>query len=421
MLCFTISCGPSDPQESVAIAANPTATPVTPVIHQEIKKENGKDTAYFVDRITNLASLAVDYPNEKVILRSNGKAENDPQVADFLIKTETIENTTWKVIADEEGPGCISRIWFNDPLQGNIRIFLDQQEKPVIAASLANFFGGQYQMFIQPFVFNSQVVPNGGNISYFPIPFTKHCRILTDSLSHNSKYQISFRILSQDTTVHTYTPEMSTNLASVIANATGQISVSALARFIDTPKRTTSQKIPPQSRTLVQNVIGPAAIDFMEIQLDDYDLDVVSKIRLEIFWDAMNEPAVSCSLKDIFDDAGLQSGWNFYPLGHFNEEKYKCYYTQFYMPFKEKAQIFITNSTKKEISFRMNYHVSTDPVPESFLYFYAKETERTAPIGYFLFHVRFYRKRESCWDEMDNRRTTSCNPFLLPGRLKLFL
>ena len=393
-------------------------TPVPEITKDTIKK---KDIVYFMDRMTNLASLAEDHPDEKIILCSSFDPAKSMEKNNGFLKTEMIDNKPWNILVDENGPGCVSRIWINSKSEGNIRIILDQQEQPVVDTAISSFFSGQYQIFSQPYVFDNQELQCGGNISYLPIPFNKHCRILTDSLSKDFKYQIAIRKFSPDTDIVTYAPEKNNAIANDIANAKKPFEVNAVSRFQKISKKTNTVTLPPKSRQMVQSVIGPNAIDYLEMQLDNYDYAILNQIHLEIYWDNMSDAAVSCSLTDFFDDNGLNTSWNFYPMGRLNEEKYKCFYSQFYMPFKEKAQIFIENKNQAPLTLTLNYHTSPNPIPPSFLYFYAQAKERTMPAGYLFTMFDYTGKGNFIGTKWSTFARSSAGSVLLLGRQQLFL
>ena len=53
------------------------------------------------------------------------------------------------VLAEMDGPGCVVRIWSANPKDaGNIRIYLDGAEKPVIEAPLEALLGGKWKTTI---------------------------------------------------------------------------------------------------------------------------------------------------------------------------------------------------------------------------------------------------------------------------------
>ncbi len=49
------------------------------------------------------------------------------------------------VLAEMDGPGCVVRIWSANPKDaGNVRIYLDGSDKPVLEASLEKLLGGKW-------------------------------------------------------------------------------------------------------------------------------------------------------------------------------------------------------------------------------------------------------------------------------------
>jgi len=86
------------------------------------------------------------------------------------------------VLMEDEGPGCITKIWavcfyygLKNTTGGNINIYLDGNPEPVISTNFFKLVKGQ-DFVKAPFADEST---RAGNL-YLPIPYSKHCKITMD-------------------------------------------------------------------------------------------------------------------------------------------------------------------------------------------------------------------------------------------------
>ena len=99
------------------------------------------------------------------------------------------------VLADLKGPGAIVRFWstavYNKPdggltsePSGQLKIFIDDNPKPVIDEPFTDFFD-KHPPFTKPLTDHY----GAATISYFPIPYAKHCLVTLDK-PQDQFYQI---------------------------------------------------------------------------------------------------------------------------------------------------------------------------------------------------------------------------------------
>jgi hypothetical protein len=121
------------------------------------------------------------------------------------IRTEEINGTTEWVLMEDDGPGCITRLWavcfyygLGNTTGANIKVFLDGAAEPVIHTNFFRLVQGQD--FIKPPFADSTA--RAGNL-YFPIPYARHCKITMDQrVFYNI---INYRKYPQGTSVKTFT------------------------------------------------------------------------------------------------------------------------------------------------------------------------------------------------------------------------
>ena len=81
------------------------------------------------------------------------------------------------VLLDATGPGAVVRLWTATPA-GTLRMYLDDDPRPVLEAKTAELLGGRVAPFAAPF---AHVVARGYNL-YFPFPYAKRCVITVDDI-----------------------------------------------------------------------------------------------------------------------------------------------------------------------------------------------------------------------------------------------
>ena len=111
------------------------------------------------------------------------------------------------------GPGSIVRIWSANPKDaGNMRIYLDGSDKPVIEASLEKLLGGKWSTTIDGKEDAKETVPfpdpiacerSRGFNRISPIAYARHCKITIDR--PNIYYHVDYRTYPAGTDVATFT------------------------------------------------------------------------------------------------------------------------------------------------------------------------------------------------------------------------
>jgi hypothetical protein len=81
------------------------------------------------------------------------------------------------VLLDVAGPGAVVRIWTATPA-GTLRLYVDDDPRPVLEARAADLLGGRVAPFAPPF---AHVAARGYNL-YFPFPYARRCVITLDSI-----------------------------------------------------------------------------------------------------------------------------------------------------------------------------------------------------------------------------------------------
>ncbi len=168
-------------------------------------------SASLADEVDNLFRDRVQQPSFTSHRESSSNEDlNRNGDARGIKKGETL------VLADVDGPGAITHIWFTvgsyDPFHGRslvLRAYWDGSEKPSVQAPLGDFFGvghGAFSSFVsQPVCVNSE---GRSRSCFWRMPFKKHARITVtndsekydcDSLYYYVDWQ-KYESLPEDTT-----------------------------------------------------------------------------------------------------------------------------------------------------------------------------------------------------------------------------
>ena len=78
------------------------------------------------------------------------------------------------VIADLQGPGCITRLHTPTATDQPLEFYIDGEETPRIKLAFNDLFSGLKFPFVRPLVDSA----GGGNYTYIPIPYAKSCKVV---------------------------------------------------------------------------------------------------------------------------------------------------------------------------------------------------------------------------------------------------
>jgi len=238
------------------------------------------------------------------------------------------------VMMDAAGPGAIVRIWSANPT-GTLRIYLDQDEKPLVEAPMGDLLGGQVPGVPAPIAgFRSR----GWN-SYFPIPYAKHCKVTSDQ--EGFYYHVGYRTYPAATAVRTFTPAELEELAPYTHE---------LAAKLSFPRERKTAAGAPRPQTLALEAGGKAARRFdgrgaiveMQCALAGASLGDAAapwrNILLTMSFDG--ERTVAVPLGDFFGGGPGVNAYASLPLGVTRDG---VMWSRWVMPFQKEAVIELEN------------------------------------------------------------------------------
>ncbi|MHC4124170.1 MAG: DUF2961 domain-containing protein, partial [Planctomycetota bacterium] len=114
------------------------------------------------------------------------------------------------LVCDVKGPGAIVRVW-TAYIAGEIKLFLDDMDKPFFEGSAIEFFRYPHNRYTRRADIEKKIsnkVFQHFDASYFPVPFSKRCKIIwKGDIKQTHFYQIQIRKYEAGTKVITFKGE----------------------------------------------------------------------------------------------------------------------------------------------------------------------------------------------------------------------
>ncbi|GAB3655822.1 DUF2961 domain-containing protein [Echinicola sediminis] len=242
------------------------------------------------------------------------------------------------VLAEAEGAGYISRIWFThsehheDGLlnreRENIRIYIDDKDKPAIEFPLEQLFTGDIEGFPEELVGQGL----GGWYCYVPIPFSKYCRVEVEGEAVRF-YQINFQQYKGQKTIAPYEESDAKKVQKMLKSQVEEFNLDGAG--IVFPKNTQVLSVKRgQSQSVTINEKNKL-ITGLFAKVPENQLAAFLNSRMSIYWDDQEKAAVDVPTKMFFaipDASSIQESWVAgYQSG--------ILYSRLPMPFNHQARI----------------------------------------------------------------------------------
>ncbi len=274
------------------------------------------------------------------------------------------------VMADVKGPGAIVRTW-TAAIGGTISVELDGRK----------LFDGPAKLFLDnPFKAlggeEAGLGQNGFNqreAGYFPVPFSKSCRILwTGDLRHVHFYQIQIRCYEKGAEVETFTPNVFTACKALIKTTSEILADPNRAEAHNVRSETSFSvgvepgELQPILETKVQE---PSAISFFSVKVQAKDIDeALRKTVLRIYCDNSPAPQVETPLGDFFGAGPGICPYHSLPFTVTPDGTMIC---RFVMPFASSITIEAENWSPADVTLDCAFKISDYSWDESSMHFYA--------------------------------------------------
>jgi len=260
------------------------------------------------------------------------------------------------LMCDVDGPGAILRLW-TAGINGRIRLYLDKQEKPVYDGEAEEFFwntaskiSGIGNELSSPDIYRQF------DATYFPIPFSKGCRIeWIGNIKKIHFYHVGIRLFEKEVTVKTFQASDIPKYAQKLENLKDIFHDDGKNHnYNPTNVDSLSLTIPGNTSMEILKMEGPKAIDYFSITVTAEDLESVLRTNiLSIFFDDADIPQVHAPIGDFFGAAPGLNPYISYPFTIHHDGSMICL---FVMPFKKSVRIEIENMSDKSISISGGVH-----------------------------------------------------------------
>ena len=272
-----------------------------------------------VKRLTNLKSLAIlpeegegsamwaSYDRRSQVDNHTGKfidwAANDDGLTPQYISLEE-ENM---VLAEMEGPGAIVRVWSASPGRGNIKIYVDGNETPVIDMPFRDFFDiSSVPAFNYPELVYETAARGFNN--YVPISYQHSCKVVAEP-EWGQYYQFNYISFPEGTELGKFEPIPAPEEAAALAevNSFFKDKMGELPYMVThlEEQKLEGEILAGDSKTL--KIKGQKAIYAfkakVKIENMDREAEALRKLVLDIRWDDEEAPSVWSPLGDFFWDS----------------------------------------------------------------------------------------------------------------------
>ena len=252
------------------------------------------------------------------------------------------------VLAEMEGPGAVTRIWMTEP-RGQIKIFLDQSESPIVTCALRDFFSGKIRPFIQPLV-SGNTGSRQGSYSIVPIPYERSCKVVCSELGF---YEIEYVTYPDGTPVQTFPSSFSPADTKLLTQIVKPFKVDAKPDFEESKtvdSKTYSLTVPAGEQIELASYEGAGILRGLEMKWSKKRIDEGRDLLLAAYWDHELYPSIYCPIYDFFGGECRTA-----VLGRDNDGRGYCYLP---MPFSNHAHLLLENGNLVDpIQFEVTLHV----------------------------------------------------------------
>lgn len=289
----------------------------------------------------------------------------------YLGSEQTPHGTEW-VLAEDQGPGVIVRLWSANPGSRVWRIYLDGSSEPVIEAQGKLLLEGRIKPWGNEF---SQRRNMGANL-IFPIPYAKGVKVTVCDPATGVRpppmyYHVDLRRFPAGTAVRPFTWKELDELGPELAHA---------AELIADPDRLEAAGgaqaieagVAPGAEGELFRFAGPAAVTRLTIEVSGKDADLASVLaqsELVMEWDG--EPAVRAPLGDFFGSSPGVNEMKSLPYSIARTASGARLTCRFVMPFRDRGVVRVKNEGPHRLTLRAEAVTAPRAWTDDSLYFHA--------------------------------------------------
>jgi hypothetical protein len=267
-----------------------------------------------------------------------------------VLKQPGADGTGEYLICDVMQPGAIVRLW-TAGLNGRIRLFLDETNTPVYDGDALDFFWKTTAVMA-----GKAAKPEYADMfrqfdaTYFPIPFSKRCRIeWIGDISKIHFYHVGLRLYDKSTKVETFRIKDFGSYAEKISEVdrilkNPDTGVSRNIRELQIPETEIHDSVSSE----VFYSKGEGEIEYLSLRISAADIEnALRKSLLTICFDDSSMPQAEVPVGDFFGSAPGLNPYTSLPFTIQSDGMMTC---RFVMPFKRSVRIKIQNFSGETLS-----------------------------------------------------------------------
>lgn len=257
------------------------------------------------------------------------------------------------LICDVKGPGAIVRTW-TAAIRGDIRLFLDDMDKPLFDGPAEEFLYRPYEPFskeagIEPDFYRGSFQQN--RAGYAPMPFAKRCRIVwVGNVNEIHFYQIQIRFYEPTAEVVTFSSQDVKKYAGDIREV-GKVLAAPAANWKYASNASPIEIKADLTAGEMKEVFkleGSKAVERLTLKLNAKDMDrALRQTVMHIICDGYPWGQVQSPVGDFF---GAAPGINPYDSVPFTVEADGTMTSRFVMPFARSMRIVLQNLGRQAVS-----------------------------------------------------------------------
>jgi hypothetical protein len=286
------------------------------------------------------------------------------------------------VLADLKGPGAIVRFWstavyknaqgnLTSEPSGQLKIFIDDNPTPVIDEPFADFFD-KHKPFTQPLTDHY----GAATITYFPIPYARHCLVTLDK-PQDQFYQIQSIAFPEGTKVKPFALPLNDDEQTALKAANEKWDEAAKPP-LPSVDATPGFSLPAGETHTFDAPAGPGIVTdlFVEAAATSNQL---RNLILRAWFDGHKVPDIEAPLADFFGCAYGQKSFNSFFLEEDGSNHFNC---RFPMPYAKSAHFSIENRDPRDILFlSRDVRIAIQPFPPGTEYFHADFNQEITKSG----------------------------------------
>jgi hypothetical protein len=274
------------------------------------------------------------------------------------------------VMAEMDGPGAIVRLWSaNADSAGKLKIYLDDIKAPVIDEPFKKLFDGSMPPFESPIARLS----SGGFISYLPIPYAKHCKVVVEN-PKGLYYHVTYVSFPAGTEVRSFQfplPEPDRDALARVQEAWNNA-----GRLPHDLEYGGEYRVPAGQTVEIATRRGPARIRAFRMKVEGAPPEGMRKLVLRGYFDGHSTPDIEAPVSDFFGNSFGKEARSL--LAGCTPEGMYCLLP---MPFGRSARFTLENGRSETVTVRTAIEMIRrpfDPAREGYLHaLYMEEMTRT--------------------------------------------